>query len=333
MEHVAFSTDGRWLAGGGFNQTRVWDLKAGDPERDPLVLPARSVEGLAFTPDGRWLVTSSDNQQARLWSFASEKPASYFVTLRGAGSAEFLASSADGQYLVTGRGNTARLWLLHADDPAAGSIDLAGHDERIIDAVFSRDGRWLVTASADSTARVWDMRGDFRGPDPVVLRGPHRTDTIALSPDSRWLLAGFWDNTARLWSLRPPDPGKPPLTLKGHRKHVIAVAFSPDGRWGATASEDWTVRIWDLAAADPSAKSILLEGHDAAIESLAFSPDGHRLATAGLDGTARVWDLRRPAGRDLPGIELPHLCDMIRACSHSCRCLYTGEENRHGRVH
>ena len=21
---------------------------------------------------------------------------------------------------------------------------------------------------------------------------------------------------------------------------------------------------------------------------------------------------------------------MIRACSHSCRCLYTGEENRHG---
>ena len=43
--------------------------------------------------------------------------------------------------------------------------------------------------------------------------------------------------------------------------------------------------------------------------------------------------LWRPAGRDLPGIELPHLCDMIRACSHSCRCLYTGEENRHGRVH
>ena len=43
--------------------------------------------------------------------------------------------------------------------------------------------------------------------------------------------------------------------------------------------------------------------------------------------------LRRPAGRDLPGIELPHLCDMIRACSHSCRCLYTGEENHHGRVH
>ena len=35
--------------------------------------------------------------------------------------------------------------------------------------------------------------------------------------------------------------------------------------------------------------------------------------------------LRRPAGRDLPGIELPHLYDMIRACSHSCRCLYTCE--------
>ena len=47
----------------------------------------------------------------------------------------------------------------------------------------------------------------------------------------------------------------------------------------------------------------------------------------------RIAQLRRLAGRDLPGIKLPHLCDMIRACSHSCRCLYTGEENRHGRVH
>ena len=26
--------------------------------------------------------------------------------------------------------------------------------------------------------------------------------------------------------------------------------------------------------------------------------------------------IRRPAGRDLPGIDLPHLYDMIRACSH-----------------
>ena len=26
--------------------------------------------------------------------------------------------------------------------------------------------------------------------------------------------------------------------------------------------------------------------------------------------------IRRPAGRDLPGIDLPHIYDMIRACSH-----------------
>ena len=41
--------------------------------------------------------------------------------------------------------------------------------------------------------------------------------------------------------------------------------------------------------------------------------------SAGANSGTNPGAVGRPAGRDLPGIELPHLCDMIRACSHSCR--------------
>ena len=40
---------------------------------------------------------------------------------------------------------------------------LRGHEEAVTDAEFSPNGRLVVTASADSTSRVWDLQ-DARRP-------------------------------------------------------------------------------------------------------------------------------------------------------------------------
>jgi WD40 repeat protein len=42
--------------------------------------------------------------------------------------------------------------------------ELPGHDRRIVAASFSPDGRRLVTASLDKTARIWDTATG--APDP-----------------------------------------------------------------------------------------------------------------------------------------------------------------------
>jgi WD40 repeat protein len=93
---VAFSSDSRWLAGGGRERSapraawehifgrsksagngdtiRLWSAQSGALSQ---VLSAHSgdVHGLAFSPDGRWLASSGDDRAVRLWSLTPREPA------------------------------------------------------------------------------------------------------------------------------------------------------------------------------------------------------------------------------------------------------------------
>jgi WD40 repeat protein len=111
----------------------------------------------------------------------------------------------------------------------------------VVSAVFSADGRRVVTASGDTTARVWDLGGP--SPTAIVLVG-HRDPvlTAAFSPDGRRLVTASGDTTARIWDLG----GQPPaaVVLEAQRAPLLGATFSPDGRRVLTVSSDDVVRLW-----------------------------------------------------------------------------------------
>ncbi|HEX5759430.1 MAG TPA: CHAT domain-containing protein, partial [Thermoanaerobaculia bacterium] len=188
----------------------------------------------------------------------------------------------------------AALVLVEVAEPGAAIIDrrlrevlltglseavLRVHQHRVVSAAFSPDGRRIVTASWDKTARVWAADGFGK---PVVLGG-HK-DTVwsaAFSPDGRRIVTASSDTTARVWAA---DGSGEPLVLR-HADVVSSAAFSHDGSRVVTASED-TARVW---AADGSGEPVALQGHEIEVFSAAFSPDGKRVVTASYDETARVW--------------------------------------------
>jgi WD40 repeat protein len=84
---------------------------------------------------------------------------------------------------------------------SAEPVLLQGHIEMILDAEFSADGNWLLTGSADDTARLWDMVNPYV--EPIVLQGHgEMVEAVAISPDDRWIVTGSRDNLARLWHLQ-----------------------------------------------------------------------------------------------------------------------------------
>ena len=106
---------------------------------------------------------------------------------------------------------------------------------------FSADGKQVVTASGDQTARIWDTES---GEEIHVLKG--HTEGVfgaAFSPDGKRVVTASRDHTARIWDA---ESGKEIAILKGHSDEVESAAFSSDGKRVVTASDDRTAGIWDV---------------------------------------------------------------------------------------
>jgi len=82
-------------------------------------------------------------------------------------------------------------------------VILAGHRGAVLDGSFSPDGQWLVTASADGTARLWDAN---TGVERATLRPVRATAAqevikqVAFSPDGQQIATLGSTGIVHLWA-------------------------------------------------------------------------------------------------------------------------------------
>src|SRR4030067_474329 len=98
---------------------------------------------------------------------------------------------------------------------------------------------WVVTASSDNTARVWDAAS---GETVAMLQG-HTGPVLsaAFSPDGKWVVTSSNDKTARVWEAAT---GRSVAVLSGHEIQVVDAVFSPDGKVIATRGGGRAGRAW-----------------------------------------------------------------------------------------
>ena len=187
------------------------------------------------------------------------------------------AFSPDSRWIVTVAGK--RAWTFRADGRGTPNV-LRGHRAALTSAVFSSDGRRVITASADGTARVWKADGSG---SPFLYR-EHRgpVNQVAVGVDDVTVLTVSSDRTARIWRL----DGTGASVVLEHHDEVKHGAFSPDGRRIATAAGN-EAYLWTVDGA--KAESVPLRGHAGPLTSIRFSADGRWLLTTSVDGSARVW--------------------------------------------
>jgi len=161
--------------------------------------------------------------------------------------------------------------------------DLSGHRDAVWTVAFAPDGKSVVTASPDHTARIWDAA---TGALKHTLQGDDAIPAAWFSPDGTLVVTTSLGHTPRIWEAKT---GTLRHTLRGHTMPARSAAFSRDGKWLVTGSDDRTARIWNVAT---GLTQFVLRGHDAPVWWVTFSPDGTHVATGSADGTARIWDAR-----------------------------------------
>ncbi|WP_437902591.1 hypothetical protein WME95_28855 [Sorangium sp. So ce327] len=200
----------------------------------------------------------------------------------------------------------ARGWVALASEALATNtleVTLRGHKEELRAAAWSRDGKRVLTASADNMARVWSADGIG---DPVVVARHDAPITVALfSPDDRRVLTGAEDGTARVWNADGsgqlvelvPAPSAP----EAPRWPITAAAFSNDGKRVVVAavsptSPDRPSEVFArVLNADDAGNAVKFEDRTGPLSVVALHPDGKRVLTVSQDGTAKLWSADAPA--------------------------------------
>ncbi len=249
---AAWSADNQWLVivPVGNMSCGIFQQKpdgAGFSEVLGLPHPDR-VTAAEFSADSKRLVTASIDGKARLWNvdnlrepFQELPPDTPNNARRDRAATERLfhatfspASSDGGERVATvSSEGTVRIWNVGSDK---GSVRLPflGSRERCLRAVFSPDGRRLLTVTMRGVAQLWDAM-DFK-----ALAEPMCHEDMVFfarfTPDNRCVLTGAGPvfnkmDALRLWDARLPAP------LSKELRHLRETTAGPAPAWLAPLTE------------------------------------------------------------------------------------------------
>jgi WD40 repeat protein len=246
---AAFAPDGRRIV-----------LSCQDGQAEVRTLAQPSLRGLVaehgaavtaarFSPDGGRLLTACRDQVVRVFELTASG-----VTLAASlalNEPQSVAFSADGHTVIIGsRDGSLTLWQVH---PSAIIRRISAHQQPVWWTELDRTGGFSVTACADSTAAVWELKGKG-APQPLreLIGHVGSVRRAVFSRDGSRVLTASDDGTARVWNLQPerqPEGAKVAdevIVLRCPHARIEFCAFLPKGDV-ITATTDGQIRVWCLS--------------------------------------------------------------------------------------
>jgi WD40 repeat protein len=148
--------------------------------------------------------------------------------------------AADGSLVATVEDGEAvvRLWAVPGGESRG---TLPPHDDAIHSVRFAPDGKSVLTASRDGSARLHDLGGAPARTLRSNERQPLKLATF--SRDGQFVLTCGERTDTEALLLRVAD-GAELLRFQGHRGLIESGAFAPDGAAVVTTAKDGTTCIW-----------------------------------------------------------------------------------------
>jgi len=177
--------------------------------------------------------------------------------------------------------------LFSAGDDRSVVGTLTEHELGVCDVDFSKDGRYLASASDDTTVRVWDVEKQKR---LLTLEG-HSSYAFSteFGPFGNMLVSGSFDESVILWDVRS---GKQVRSLAAHSDPVSSVSLSHDGTLVLSSSYDGLCRVWDTSSGQ--CLKTLIDEENPPVSSAVFTPNSEYVVACYLDAQQphiRLWHL------------------------------------------
>ncbi|MEO7853930.1 MAG: AAA family ATPase [Rubrivivax sp.] len=259
---TSWSRDGRWVAGRLHSQRSdvppravIWNASNGKTVEPDWLQPMHIASFCAGRDE---LLAIDYNGEITLWSSAAlnDDDANPLARFGSADRDRWLARmSPDGRWVVALNNDKLEVWSrAQPDQPPRVWAGPNGHKGPIRAIAFSKDSAWVVSASADRTARVWSLAAPES--DPVVLGGATSSlYSVAFDPAGKRIATGRGDGRVDIWNFDPRRRSAERwVSMERHHEGINSLEFSADGQELLSASDDGTVRLerCPLCEVDPA---------------------------------------------------------------------------------
>lgn len=224
LSSLAFSPNGRLLAGASRDTVRLWEPTTGEEVRS---LPGGATS-VAFSQEGMLVGAGSPistDEPLRLWDVETGQLVRTLISH----NPRRVAFSPNGWRLVSvgeaAGDHTVQLW-----DARSGELLWARTQQGFIQSVvFSPDGVHLASSDDDGKVRLRDVQ---TGEEQQAFTGSGSTCwALAFQPDGDVLAGAGGDGVVRLWDLRAGAPGSGEVHALTTEGGWICLAGIQPRRW------------------------------------------------------------------------------------------------------
>ncbi|EDO41779.1 predicted protein [Nematostella vectensis] len=200
---------------------------------------------------------------------------------------------SNGRLYSAGRDSIIRCWNVRNErikDPYM--VSLEHHTDWVNDIVLCRNGKTILSASSDTTVKVWDAT---RGFCMSTLR-THKdyVQALAYASCKEHVASGGLDKQIFLWdvntltALTATNNTVTTSSLSGQKDSIYSLAMNPAGTVLISGSTEKILRVWDPRSCE---KVMKLKGHMDNVKAVVIDSDGQQCLSGSSDGTVRLWSL------------------------------------------
>ncbi|XP_028134206.2 actin-interacting protein 1 [Diabrotica virgifera virgifera] len=165
-----------------------------------------------------------------------------------------------------------------------GEVGAPAHSGGVYGVAWSPDGKQLLTASGDKTAKLWDVE-TRQVVSEFVLGNTVDDQQVSCLWQGDYLLTVSLNGFINYLDVN--DPTKPLRVIKGHNKPITALTLSEDRTTMYTASHDGFVTNWNVESGENN--RVTGAGHGNQVNGIKVAEE--TVYTCGIDDSLRQIDV------------------------------------------